>query len=94
MKLVALAVTLVVERDQDAAVQERAAREGAAPAMSKLKTVVSEDFGVRLEGDLGAAALCRAGRLELAGRRAALVALLVDLSVAPDFEIERFPTGR
>ena len=57
-------------------------------SVSKLKTVVSKICGVRLEGDLRAAALRRAGHLERAGRGAALVGLLVDLAVAPDFEVE------
>ena len=47
-----------------------------------------ENLRVRLEGDLGAALLGRAGGLELRGRHAALVGLLVDLAVAPDFELE------
>ena len=49
-----------------------------------------EDLRVRLERDLGAAALGGAGDREVVQRLAALVALLVDLLVAPDLEVEPF----
>ena len=58
-------------------------------SVSKLNDGRLEDLRVRLERDLRAAALRRAGDLELAVRRAALVALLIDLAVAPDLEVER-----
>ena len=88
-ELVRLAVALVVERDGDAAVQER---ELAQPLRERVEAEFRrlEDLRVGLERDLGAALLGRAGDLEIALRRAALVALLVDLAVAPDLEIELF----
>ena len=68
VELVALAVALVVERDDDAAVEEG---ELAQPLGQRVEAEVGrlEDRGVRLERDLRAAALGRAGHLEL--RRAA-----------------------
>ena len=48
-----------------------------------------EDLRVGLECDLRAALLRRAGDFELARRRAALIALSIDLAVAPDLELER-----
>ena len=47
-----------------------------------------EDLRIGLERDLGAAALGRAGDGQSAQRLAALVALLVRLVVAPDFQVE------
>ena len=75
-------------RDRDAAVEER---ELAQPLRQRVEAELGrlEDLRVGLEGDLGAALLGRAGRLEIGGRRAALVGLLVDLAVAPDLELER-----
>ena len=58
-------------------------------SVSKLKTVVSKICGVGLERDLRATPLRRAGDLEPGRRNAALVRLRVDLTVAPDLEIER-----
>ena len=88
VELVVLPIALVVERDQDAAVQEREL------AQALRQRVEAEDRGledlcVGLEGDLGAAPLGRAGHIERRRRDAALVRLLVDLAVAPDLEIER-----
>ena len=85
----ALAIALVVERDEDAAVQER---ELAQPLRQRVEAELGrlEDLRIRLERDLRAAAFGRAGHFQFAGRPPALVALLVDLSVAPDFEVERF----
>ena len=88
VELVALAVALVVERDENAAVQEREL------AQALRQDVEAEDrrlenLRVGLEGDLRAAPLRRAGDFERGRRRAALVGLLVDLAVAPDFEVER-----
>ena len=62
VELVVLAVALVVERDEDAAVEEREL------AQALRQDVEAEDGGledlrVGLEGDLGAAALGRAGDL-------------------------------
>ena len=72
VKLVVLAVALVVQRDDDAAVQER---ELAQPLGERVEAEDGrfEDLRVGLEGDLGAAPLGRAGHLEVAARRAALV---------------------
>ena len=53
-----------------------------------------ENLGVRLERDFRAAALGRAGDFEGARRVPLLVALLIHLAVAPDFEIERFRQAR
>ena len=62
VKLVRLAVALVVERDQHAAVQER---ELAQPLRERVEAEDGrlEDLGVGPEGDLGAAALGRPGHL-------------------------------
>ena len=57
-------------------------------SVSKLNSMRLEDRRVRLERDLGAALLGGAGDVEIADRRAALVALLVHLAVAPDLELE------
>ena len=74
-ELVRLAVALVVERDGDAAVEEG---ELAQTLGERVEAELGglEDLRVRLEGDLGAALLGRAGDLESRLRRAALVALL------------------
>ena len=88
VELVALAVALVVERDEDAPVQERQLTQ---PLRERVEAEDRrlEDVGIRFEADLGAAPFRRAGRLEIAGRLPALVALLIDLGVAPDLEVER-----
>ena len=87
LELVALAVALVVDGDEDAAVEER---ELAQALRQRVEAVLGglEDLRVGLERDLRAAPLRRAGDLEVGDRRAALVALLVDLAVAPDLEVE------
>ena len=87
LELVALAVALVVDGDEDAAVQER---ELAQALRERVEAVFGglENLRVGLERDLRAAALRRAGDLEVGDRSAALVALLVDLAVAPDLEVE------
>ena len=84
----ALAVALVVDGDRDAAVEER---QLAQPLRQRVEAELGrlEDLLVRLEGDLGAALLGRAGDLEIGERIAALVRLGVDLPVAPDLELER-----
>ena len=65
VELVALAVALVVERDDDAAVQER---QLAQPLRERVEAEDRrlEDLRVGLERDLRAAALGRAGHLEIA----------------------------
>jgi hypothetical protein len=90
---VALAVALVVDRDGDAAVEEG---QLAQPLRERVEAVLGrlEDLRVRLEGDLRAALARRAGDLEVALGRAALVGLLVDLAVAPDLELEPSRTAR
>ena len=86
-ELVRLAVALVVERDRHAAVQEG---ELAQPLGERVEAVLRrlEDLRVGLERDLRAALLRGPGDLEVGHRRAALVALLVDLAVAPDLQVE------
>ncbi len=76
-----------VDRDRDAGVQER---ELAQPLRERLEAEVRglEDVAVGLERDLGAALLRLARDVQLAHRRAALVALLVDQTVAPDLQLE------
>jgi hypothetical protein len=85
----ALPVALVVNRDRHAGVEER---ELAEPLRQRLEAELDdlEHRRVGLERDLGAALVGRAGDLEIADRRAALVALLMHLSVAPDLELEPF----
>ena len=56
--------------------------------MSKLYSVVSKICVIGFERDLRAAALRRAGDLDRRNRIAPLVALLIDLAVAPDLQIE------
>ena len=57
-------------------------------SVSKLKSVVSKISASGLNVIFRAALLRRAGDFEVAGRLAALVFLLVDLAVAPDFQVE------
>src|SRR5688572_801532 len=87
LELVALAVALVVERDHDAAVQER---EFPQSLRQRVEAVLGglEDLGVGPERDLGAATLSCAGDLQIGQWCSALVALLIDVAVAPDLEIE------
>jgi hypothetical protein len=84
---VRLSVALIVERDGDAAVQERELAEALGERV-EAEFGRLEDLFIGLERDLGAALLGRPRHLEIALRRAALVALGVDLAVAPDLEIE------
>ncbi len=88
----ALAVALVVERDENAAVQEGQLAQPLGQGV-EAEDEGFEDLGVGLEGDLRAAALGRAGDLERPCRRAALVGLLIDLAVAPDLDFEPFGQG-
>ena len=55
--------------------------------------MVSKIFVIGLERDLRAASLGRPRGLQFRQRRAALVALLIHLAVAPDLEIQRFRQG-
>ncbi len=89
---VLLAVSFVVQGDRDAAVQERKLTQ---PLGEDIEAEDDgfEDLDVRLERHLGAATLRRAGNFEAPGRIAVLVTLLVDLVVAPDFEVERLGQG-
>ena len=86
-------LALVVERDDDAGVEEgelaQALRQRVEAELDGL-----EDLRVRLEADLGAAPLGDAGGEQVGERLAALVALLVDLAVAPDLERRALPTAR
>src|SRR4051812_2370029 len=87
LELVALAVALVVDGDEDAAVEER---ELAQPLRQRVEAVFGglEDLRIGLERHLRSAPLRGAGHLERLHRGPALVALLIHLAVAPDFEIE------
>src|SRR6266545_4668655 len=80
---------LVVERDDDAGVQEG---EFAQALRQRVEAVFGglEHLRIRLEADLRAAALGGAGDDEIGERTPALVALRVDLIVAPDLDRERF----
>ena len=87
LEAVLLVVALVLECDQDAAVQER---ELAQPLRQRVEAEGGrlEDLRVGLEGDLGAAPVGGAGLLEPGLRQAARVRLAVDLAVAPDLELD------
>src|SRR6185369_397098 len=49
-----------------------------------------EDFGVRLEGNLGAAFTSLAGLLQALNRNSAHIVLFVSQSIAPDFQMQLF----
>ncbi len=87
LELVVLSVALVVDGDNDAAVQER---ELAQPLREGVEAVLDgfENLCVGLERDFCAAALRGAGDLEGTERRSPLVDLLIDLAVAPDLQVE------
>jgi hypothetical protein len=74
LEFVALAVALVVDRDDDAAVEKG---EFAQPLGERVETVFRrfEDLQIGAESHLRAAALRRAGDFEIADRVAALVSL-------------------
>ena len=78
---------LIVERDRDAGVQERELAQAAGERV-EAELDELEDLRIGLERDLGAAALGGAGDGQVGQRLAALVALLVRVVVAPDFQIE------
>ena len=86
---VVLAVAFIVERDGDAAVEER---EFAKSLREDVEAVDGrfENLLVGLEPDFRSAALRGAGHLEVGDGRAAVIRLLVDLAVTPDFQFERF----
>src|SRR5688572_10772984 len=86
-ELVRFSVALVIDRDRDAAVEEG---ELAQALGQRVEAVFGglEDLRVGLKGDLGAALLRRPRDFEPGRRIAALVALVVDLPVAPDLELE------
>ncbi len=87
LELVALGFALVVERNQDACVQER---ELAQTLCERVEAEFHgfENLGVGPEGDFRSALLRGAGRLEIGLRLAALILLLEHLPVAPDLEVE------
>jgi len=87
LELMALGLTLVVQRDENAGVQER---ELAQPLRQGVEAEVGglEDFSIGTEGDLRAALLRGPRDLEIAGGLAALIFLLVHLAVAPDFQVQ------
>ena len=59
-------------------------------SVSKLKSVVSKTAGSGLNVIFVPALFRRAGHIQRAHRRAALEALLVDVAIAPDLELEPF----
>ena len=87
LKLVALCFALVVERNQDARVQERqlakTLRQRVEAELDRL-----ENLGIGPERNLRAALLRRTGDFQVGFGFAAHVLLLEDLPVAPDFEVE------
>ena len=87
-EVVRLAVALVFDGDGDATVQEG---ELAQALRQRVEAVFGglENLRIGREGDLGAALLGRAGDFQRLDRIAAVIALLVDLAVAPDFQVER-----
>ena len=90
---VALAVALVVERDDEAGVQER---ELAQALGQRVEAEVGglEDLRVRLEGDLVPRRLVVPVTEQVGQRGAALVGLLIDLIVAPDLQLEPLRRAR
>src|SRR5690606_1500051 len=84
---VALAIALVVDGDEDAAVQKGKL---AQPLGERVEAVLRrfEDLRIGPEGDLRTTLLRSARDLQRTCRHAALVALLIDLTVAPDLEIQ------
>ena len=92
LEAVLLAVPLVLQQDEDAAVQEgelaQALGQGVEAEGRRL-----EDLGVGLEADLGPALVGDARVLEGALGRPALVALAVDLLVPPDLHLQRLAQG-
>ena len=91
LELVLLAVALVVNRDEDAGVEER---QFAQALRQRVEAVLDrfENLRVRPERHLRAATLRRSRHFEIGERMAALVTLLVDLAVPPDLEVE--PLGQ
>ena len=79
---------LIVERDDNAAVQE-----GQFPEALSERVETEDDRLEDLRRPDGNGSSCRAsgraGDLQIAKRLAAFVRLLVDLAVTPDFELER-----
>ena len=93
LEAVLLVVALVLERDQDPAVQERQLAQALRQRVEAEGRGL-EDLRVGLEGDLGAAAVGGARLLEPALRQPARVRLLVDLAVAPDLDARAAPRAR
>ena len=91
LELVLLAVTFVVNGDEDTGIEERQLAEA---LRKSVEAVIDrfENFGIGAEGHLGAAPLGRSSHLEIGQRMAALITLLVNLTVAPDLEVE--PLGQ
>src|SRR5262245_25786006 len=91
-ELVRLAVALVRDRDADAPVEERQLAEALRQDVeAELRGL--EDQAVRLEGDPGAALVRDPGLLDRRVRLTPLVALLVDLAVAADLDLEGLGKG-
>jgi hypothetical protein len=89
VELMLLLRPLVVDEDAHTAVEER---EFAQPLGEDVEAEVEllEDERVGLEGDLGAALARRTDFLQLSIGFAALIALLVDLALALDFNLQVF----
>jgi len=87
-KLVRLLVALVVDRDVDAAIQERELAQALREDVEAERRGL-EDERIRLEGDLGAALIGDAGFLDRRFRIAAVVALEVHLAVSSHFHLKR-----
>ena len=88
-ELVRLAVALVVDRDRHAGIEEG---EFAQPLRQRFEAKVGclENLGVGLKRDLGSALLGLTGDVEITGWNTAVVALLMHVTVAPDFQFKHF----
>src|SRR4030095_1097213 len=87
LELVGLAVALVIDGDENSAVEER---ELAQPLRQGVEAVFRclENLRVGFESNLRATSLSGACDFERFDWRPTLVALLIDLAIAPDLEIE------
>ena len=92
LEALVLAVALVVQGDEDAPVQEAELAQPLGEGVGVVDRGL-EDLGIGLEGDLGAPLVRDPGVLETRHRLPALVALPVDLLVAPDLHLEALGEG-
>jgi len=79
--------SLLAKGDGDTAVQEGEFAEAGGDCV-EVELGGLEDFGIRLEGHGGACGSRLADDLKLAGGLTTLVALVVDLAIAPDLDTE------